>query len=431
MNYKLIFAILLLITLPCKKSHGQDSTRAHLKDNIIPIVDLNSNWNFLDSLIGDKKYVFLGEANHGDGATLKAKEKFIKYLSEKLDFKVLVLERSFYEMNVLNTFLRNGSGKDSHYFMIEALRKKYDFFSEYEKDYFQTAYKNQMKIAGVDLGYGSWFSNQIESDLIKCKIDKKTIKKYISKLSIVNRFADTSGFNSFKTDFSEFINTSYTLISSLSKTHDVEDETIEFLLQTIKSNLGLAQWIMERPIYEDERDDIQNNLYHTVRDKYMAQNLLWLISIKYPQSKFIISTSTYHISQNLFNHPVMVDYLPDSIREKSYFIPFVTYQGLRGYDTTAKLFELTEFKRDSLSLEYLLQSFNLKYAFLDFESISVYEREIIDKHKMFPSTNSFNWAKWSSCYNGVFFIQTMEPDFWKPITLMDDEYLRKVLYNRR
>ncbi len=52
----------------------------------------------LQEAIGDARIVMLGEQTRGDGATLRAKARLVRYLHEELGFDVLVFESGFYEM---------------------------------------------------------------------------------------------------------------------------------------------------------------------------------------------------------------------------------------------------------------------------------------------------------------------------------------------
>jgi erythromycin esterase-like protein len=124
----------------------------------------------------------------------------------------------------------------------------------------------------------------------------------------------------------------------------------------------------------------------------------------------------------------MADHLPDSIAEKSYSISFISYQGKRGIETDLNMFPVKTFKRDSSSLEYLIHSLNYKFAYLDFQSLTVEGKNSLNTLNMYPTIEMFNRAKWSEIYDGVFFIDTMEPDVWKHFSIKDEEYFRSMLY---
>lgn len=51
-----------------------------------------SDLSFLKEVIGDRRFVFLGENTHGVGDFHPAREKLIKYLHQEMDFEVVVYE---------------------------------------------------------------------------------------------------------------------------------------------------------------------------------------------------------------------------------------------------------------------------------------------------------------------------------------------------
>ena len=66
------------------------------------IVTNDTDYTDLQSLassIGNARIVILGEMDNGDGETLKAKTRLVKYLHQKMGFTVLAFESDFNGVN--------------------------------------------------------------------------------------------------------------------------------------------------------------------------------------------------------------------------------------------------------------------------------------------------------------------------------------------
>jgi erythromycin esterase len=75
------------------------------------IVTNDTDYTDLQSLaasIGNARIVILGEMDNGDGETLKAKTRLVKYLHQKLGFTVLAFESDFNGVNWIWETRKNG-----------------------------------------------------------------------------------------------------------------------------------------------------------------------------------------------------------------------------------------------------------------------------------------------------------------------------------
>lgn len=284
------------------------------------------------------------------------------------------------------------------------------------------------EINGIEITYMSAYMDILRPDLEDYGISRRSAKEYVSllnDLSKIGYFIDPER----DFDYEKFNNLSLSLMNKMLK--DVHNKKAQFLGQVIQSNLNLAHWIKERPLFTKGTFDRLEVLNHNaLRDKYLFENLLWLIGHQQSNKKIIVSTSTLHMSKGISEIRTMADYLPDSIRKKSYFLPFISYHGERGINTEYKEFPIRTFLRDRNTVEFLFHSLKVEYGFLDFGKLNNKQRDYINKLKMYPSELLKNDAQWDSIYDGLFFIDNMEPVRWDPVSPRKNGYIKSILDKR-
>lgn len=100
-----VLVSLLLVALlgPAAARAGpQDARVAWLRAHAAPVRTIDpTDADFRDleglrAMIGDARIVQLGEASHGDGASLRAKTRIVRFLHERMGFSVLAFESGIY-----------------------------------------------------------------------------------------------------------------------------------------------------------------------------------------------------------------------------------------------------------------------------------------------------------------------------------------------
>lgn len=95
-------AILLFFLTLNQICIGQPSAKQFVSDNAKRVASINANdtdysdLHAIGEAIGNKRIVMLGEVYHGDATAFQAKTRLVKFLHEKMGFKVLVFESDFF-----------------------------------------------------------------------------------------------------------------------------------------------------------------------------------------------------------------------------------------------------------------------------------------------------------------------------------------------
>lgn len=92
----------------------EQDIRAWLRDSSVTVRSLafdDTDWSDLDALadaIGTRRVVLLGEQSGGDGTTLRAKARLVRYLHERHGFGALVFEGGIYDLRAADARLEAG-----------------------------------------------------------------------------------------------------------------------------------------------------------------------------------------------------------------------------------------------------------------------------------------------------------------------------------
>lgn len=395
--------------------------------NIAPEKYLDSELSFLKKAIGEKRIVMLGEEGHFDGQTLKAKAKVIKYLHEEMGYEVLLVERGFYEMNRVWQDLLLKKNKPLYLFadLTTIFGKSVDLE---KKDLFEYIAKKSktakpLRISGFDVFESSEFFYGIESEL------KELLEKYIPNLekdTIVYHATygttpdyENQGGKAIKSKIEslKIVIKRLEAIESESMIDSIKLSELQFMIQALRSVIH-GEFSKNKITKKYKTKGRVTADIYTLRDKYMAENLIWYLDNYYKEKKIIISASTYHISRNVdiikprpyflgkdaipMGHYLWKRY-PDDI----YSIAFLCYKGKRGIGGRPPQNRKLP-KRSKKGIERKLHKLGIEYGFLNLRKLPN-EIDWFTKFYMLPTFIESYKVNWKLIYDGVFFINEMKP----------------------
>lgn len=287
-----------------------------LLEDIFPLVDQTS-LRFLDELVKDKKYIFLGESTHTAKEYSECKVEIIKYLHQNHAFKVLAFESEFGDCFIGNHL---SVGIDALELMKGSIGRTWqnktnlELFS-YIKDTKQT--NNPFYLSGIDVqpSQGKHLRTYLEKELSNELKDKfvefdENLVALLSKNKIKKKDA--------------------VLVERLISI----GEELVYSLQTERHELskGLVHALNMRIDYLKANSKLSFAKLFEYRDHLMAKNLEYLIHTLYPKEKIIIWAHNLHIKKNSSNsrlspYKSIYENLPDYIQNQSLVIGFYAKEG--------------------------------------------------------------------------------------------------------
>ncbi len=283
-----------------------------LKHNINPLKTYDPNsiseedLKILKKLIGNSRVVALGETTHGSSEIFKMKHRIIKYLMENDGFDIFPIEANMPESYKLNEYLIEGKGNPidlikGMYFWTWRTQEILDMV-EWMRRYNKS--DDKIHFTGFDMQF---YFGAIQELSEAFKINS-VIQDEITEL---------------KTTLDEFNNerknNPQAVISQENKKKiDNQLNRLRDYISKSEYSVSKKSWLSQNIRIVEESLDIAS------RDKYMADNLLWIKS-QNPDSKIITWAHNYHIKKTGNS---MGRYLSDSLKNNYLTIGFTFNKGI-------------------------------------------------------------------------------------------------------
>ncbi|MEO6223068.1 MAG: erythromycin esterase family protein [Vicinamibacterales bacterium] len=394
----------------------------------------------LKKIIGAARVVTLGEISHGDGTTMLAKSRLVKFLHEEMDFDVLVFEGAFYDMARVWESVEQGNNPVA---AVQRGLMPVWSHSPQVADLFayvgaQATTDHPLALAGFDMQPGS-----LSRTTLMPELDALVARLGIaSEVTTPGTAARALALNLVSGKFSpggqpapdDGARDAYFHDLSLLRTRlgaaatSANRREIEFWRQVVSSSLKVyaegVWWTREHGL--DDPDWALFNL----RDQQGADNLLWLMERRYRGKKVIVWGATVHVMRQAAAIEATIDpaqprqaytamvpmaqYLAQLLGSDLFAIGFTGSEGVHGVgDPNDKESWHSVIKRDqhpSIELEELLAATGFDYALVDFRTQTRQGRWLTSPIVSRPLGNQAMRAVWPSVFDALFFIRVMEPN---------------------
>lgn len=423
MGYKqIIISVFALLIHNGICAQGTETlSQQFLEENVVPIKSIDpsnkdfQDLQFLKAELKAVEMVMLGEQGHGDGSTLLAKTRLIKFLHEQMGYNVIAFESGLADAYRVWNAIQDGADSlavfDLGIFPVWVKSVQAENLFKYILA--QSKTNTPLIIAGFDIQpTGSLMSPAQRlkelNDYLAAKVPNVKMSDYKitsevfknPQVVIIQPFSDEK-----KDQFHKEIN-------------DIQTE----ILKSDKSIKGKVMALSVKSIYQTVQlymeADFQNpsNTPHifNMRDKEMAANFKMLKEEMYPGEKIIAwgANSHFGYARGLlggFDSPEapetsmepMGQYLKIDYLNKLYSIAFTSYEGKYGM-LSGDVFEHEPAKKGTI--ENQLQAMEHPYAFL-----SLRNKELLGKRfatVIYGHTEMT--GVWTHMADGLFFISYME-----------------------
>lgn len=325
-----------------KIQEDKDSFAQWIKSNALEIKTVDAGNGFADlqpfkSILKDVRVVGLGEATHGTSEFFRMKHRMLEFLVKEMGFTSIYFEAPMTRCRYINNYVLKGIGDlDTaaaiHGFScwrVEDVKNMIGWMRQYNASVTE---EKKVKFFGFDLqmndmgwkGLKDFYGKVNPQKLIELdSLGIQTLRAVRSAVLSWPRLSDEQK----------------TLLKTLQGQCQLIKEDIVF-------NQGLYEYLSDKKFYDENLMNIKLiiqeletrlDLNRGVRDKYMADNILYLLNQERPGAKVALWAHNGHLA----NEPVsgiikMGNYLANILKTQYYNIGFEFYSGThltRNWDT--------------------------------------------------------------------------------------------------
>lgn len=387
--------IYIILAQYCYVAYSQESHISWFSNNANEF----ENFEFLDSSILDKKYVFIGESSHGAKEFFQFRTELAQYLIKNKNFEVVAIESPFMASYFYDHHPNTRIDSLTH--MEHVL--PYIFCNQTFNNFINSIDSLSVSLVGFDNQLGTDYQAENVTAFVfdkLVKIDSTLAKEYqeISPLFSKNNVVRFSKKEKWFNYPCISIDDSLTCLYWLKKYNKFIDRlTFDYSkLLSICNNDSLMALATLRAV-QTVQTDLYTSIYDNqlyIRDSMMAENIKYYIHNRYPNKKIVFLAHNAHISKKYQevdgnfhgDHRTMMSFLNDSIVNNSLILGLYGIKG-ESNNNRRQPIEMSCSEQDS-TLEYYLKDVVRNRAFVD-----------VRKYPFEAPVNLCHWGKWPELIN--------------------------------
>jgi erythromycin esterase-like protein len=355
---KLIAILLILVSSNINGQVLSTDQRAFLDQYSVDLSgsELLDGFEQIKAEIADKRFVLIGEFNHGSREVFLLRNKLIAYLNDSCSFDVLLFESGIGELIDPDFNKDVLSPKQMTYGLLGGWRTK-----EFEQ-LMELIKERKLSMAGFDVQRsGSSFERTLDGVAETSNID--TILFY----SLEDRFGQlksllsnrrVSYHDSIRLKANELIADYDQLYAALLEV-EAMTSVKKFLLalKTVQNRIRFLTYML------DFKEGNDWNKRWAARDSLMAENVIWLAENIYPNQKIIVIGHNFHISKHNGKEEVMGEFLLRKYPNQMYSIGVYAKSGsyLGNYGDENKM---TAAAAEQLDIKHIIEALNVEVSYL-------------------------------------------------------------------
>ncbi|PKP00981.1 MAG: hypothetical protein CVU11_16560 [Bacteroidetes bacterium HGW-Bacteroidetes-6] len=408
------FVMFIACTYLVSLGQGESHEVIQINGENICVADLTNsehdnfiNFSKVVSAIGTSDIVVISESDHGDYSAIRSRKLLMEYLHEFCGFNVLITEYSFFPME----FVVNKYGEKDMFCNYRKITPE-NYYWEYLPELFNWVDRlgfngeNPFRLSGCDIGYYKYNIEVIDSAI-------KLINKELLESKKYKWFTDyyltlkQEPFNQKKKEEKVFCQYCDYLIDFF-RMNDPNSIDIQYL-RNIKATV--MYYFLSKNL-----NNIRSTRMMNLREKQMAENIIWLIEHKFKGQKIIVSISSFHSMRNLSSisskqiqkRYSVGQYLWNYFGDRIYSIACIGYNGRTGRAIDS--YNIIDGKRQ-MYVESQFHNAGYKQAFVDFRSLSNNDPFYMDALYNLPN---YQFAVWNEVFDGIIFNDSIYPAFIVP-----------------
>jgi erythromycin esterase len=396
-------------TIERLKLLGINMRSSTVDDDFADLVSLNRT-------LQPAQLILLGEQSHGEGSVFTIKVRLIKFLHEKMGFDILAFESSFFACAKAQEQISAGeSAKDVAPTCIYPLwSQAAELWPLFE--YIEATRKTDRPL--ILAGFDSRMVPFVGSPSLTRELDQYLHSKnssavrdssWSSTIATIDSLLKREREYSMTQAHWDSLDRGLAIIERDLQSNSSTDMESRFWLKVL-ANVSATSEILRIPLTDWKRSN-------SVRDRQLADNLLWLLNVRYPGKKIIAWTASYHAARRLpeihFSGMApydsvltMGDTLYSALGSRLYSVAFTGYSG--GYSDWTGQPESVDSAATG-SLEDMMNQTGFAKAFFDLRGQPKYTD--LAKSEFFARPLGYNWrpAIWPHHFDAIVFERNITP----------------------